>query len=130
MKKKSKVLILVGVIIIVIIFGVVKFISLMEETTKQFDDVEIHNVNLAKIENGEYTGSFRTTAVSVEVKVIVKDHKINNIEILKHDNGQGAKAEAITDKVISEQSLEVDFVSGATYSSKAILKAIENALDN
>ncbi len=37
-------------------------------------------------------------------------------------------AEIITDKVIDTQSLQVDAISGATYSSKTILKAIENAL--
>jgi uncharacterized protein with FMN-binding domain len=31
-------------------------------------------------------------------------------------------------KIIEAQSLEVDVVSGATGSSKAILKAVENAL--
>jgi len=39
-------------------------------------------------------------------------------------------AELITDMVIDSQSLKVDVVSGATYSSKIILKAIENALAN
>ena len=40
----------------------------------------------------------------------------------------GEKAEVIIDKVMAEQSLEVDVVSGATLSSKCILNAIENAL--
>jgi uncharacterized protein with FMN-binding domain len=47
---------------------------------------------------------------------------------VKHVNGQGKPAEVITEKVIETQSLQVDVVSGATYSSKVILKAIENAL--
>jgi len=34
----------------------------------------------------------------------------------------------IVDSVIENQSLDVDAISGATYSSKVILKAIENAL--
>ncbi|GAI95081.1 unnamed protein product, partial [marine sediment metagenome] len=33
-------------------------------------------------------------------------------------------------KVVEAQTLQVDAVSGATYSSKVILKAIENALNN
>lgn len=35
---------------------------------------------------------------------------------------------ALADDVISEQSLEVDTVSGATVSSICIMKAVENAL--
>ena len=40
----------------------------------------------------------------------------------------GEKAEEIIYEVINMQSIDVDTVSGATYSSKVILKAIENAL--
>lgn len=51
-----------------------------------------------------------------------------DIEILKHRNGKGKKAEVIIDDVIKEQSLLVDAVTGATISSRAIFKAIEDAL--
>jgi len=47
--------------------------------------------------------------------------------IIEHFNGRGEKAEAIIPRVIEAQSLDVDVVSGATGSSKAILKAIEDA---
>jgi uncharacterized protein with FMN-binding domain len=40
----------------------------------------------------------------------------------------GKKAEAIVPAIIEAQNLTVDVVSGATGSSKAILKAVENAL--
>jgi uncharacterized protein with FMN-binding domain len=60
--------------------------------------------------------------------VTVKNHTIKKIELLKHKNGQGQGAEIIPDKVMEVQSLKVDSVSGATYSSKVILKAIQDAL--
>jgi uncharacterized protein with FMN-binding domain len=44
----------------------------------------------------------------------------------KESQGQGA--EIIPEKVIEAQSLKVDSVSGATYSSKVILKAIQDAI--
>lgn len=66
----------------------------------------------------------------MEVEVTVRQHKITDILIVRHDNGLGGAAETITDDVIREQSLEVDAVSGATVSSKCILKAIENVLEN
>ena len=40
------------------------------------------------------------------------------------------KASALIDTVIKKQSTNVDSVSGATYSSKGILEAITNALEN
>ncbi|MEA1883434.1 MAG: FMN-binding protein [Thermotogota bacterium] len=54
--------------------------------------------------------------------------KIQDIKINKHVNGKGKGAEEITKDVIAQQSLKVDTVTGATYSSIAILKAIEQAL--
>lgn len=48
--------------------------------------------------------------------------------LIQHDHGRGAKAEAVIDTIIDKNTLDVDVVSGATMSSTAILKAIENAL--
>lgn len=48
--------------------------------------------------------------------------------MLEHQNGLGKKAGIINKSVIDNQTLKVDSVSGATVSSKVILKAIENAL--
>lgn len=55
---------------------------------------------------------------------------VSFIKIIEHENGLGGKAEKIVDDVISRQSLEVDALSGATVSSKYIIKAIENALQS
>jgi uncharacterized protein with FMN-binding domain len=49
---------------------------------------------------------------------------------LKHVNGKGTAAESIPETVVEKQTLQVDSVSGATYSSKVILLAIETALKN
>ncbi|MGC9311856.1 MAG: FMN-binding protein [Sediminispirochaetaceae bacterium] len=83
---------------------------------------------LQDLEDGLYTGEFEKGLVAAEVEVQVRDHAIEAIEILRHDNGRGRKAERIVDDVITRQSLQVDVISGATYSSKVILKAVENAL--
>jgi len=66
--------------------------------------------------------------VADEVMVTVRDHKITGIEIIKDVSQRGQRAEPILSRVISAQSLHVDTISGATNSSKVILKAIENAL--
>ncbi|MFW6287261.1 MAG: FMN-binding protein [bacterium] len=96
----------------------------------EINNLEIKEVDLTQVRDGEYIGECNTTLVSAEVKVIVEDHKIINIDILKHKNGRGEKAEKIVDSVADKQSIQVDMVSGATGSSKVILKAIENALRN
>lgn len=84
--------------------------------------------DLAQIADGTYSGSCDNGLVKVRVEVLVKNHAIVEVRLLEHDNGLGSAAEIITDMVIQRQSVEVDAISGATISSKTILKAVENAL--
>jgi len=48
--------------------------------------------------------------------------------VMKHMHGKGYGADVLASRVIETRSLEVDAVSGASGSSKAMRKAIENAL--
>lgn len=92
-------------------------------------DISISDIDLENVGDGVYTGEYSAPPVSVAVQVTVTNNKIVDIEILRHDNGLGSKAEKITDKIIGQQSLDVDAVSGATLSSVCILKAVENAVE-
>nr|WP_321294429.1 FMN-binding protein [uncultured Sphaerochaeta sp.] len=78
--------------------------------------------------DGLYEGTYSTFPVKVRVQVHVLDQRIQAISLLEHRNGQGEPAEAILETIVEEQSLAVDTISGATYSSIVILKAVEQAL--
>ena len=95
---------------------------------KQADNVVISTLELSSIDDGIYMGEYILSPVKVIVQVQIKNHKIHEIKILEHQNGFGEKAEIINERVMEKQTLEVDVVSGATVSSKVMLKAIENAL--
>lgn len=84
--------------------------------------------NLNQIADGTYLGNCDNGLVKVQVQVSVQNHNITDVQLIKHDNGLGSAANSITENVIKQQSVEVQAVSGATYSSKTILKAVENAL--
>ena len=90
--------------------------------------IEIENIDLQQVSDGEYTGEYDAILVKVTVKVVVKNHTIETIELLQHNNGKGGDAEVIPGNVVKAQSLQVDTISGATASSKVILEAIELAL--
>ncbi|MCR4436073.1 MAG: FMN-binding protein [Clostridiales bacterium] len=91
--------------------------------------VTLNSVDLAGIQDGDYKGSYKLGRWSNEVEVTVKDHKISDIRILKDVR---FPLKDVTDKMIQEviekQDVNVDVVSGATVTSKAYLKSIENAL--
>ena len=81
--------------------------------------------------DGVYRGNYSLsgTPVKVTLDVTVQVNSITGIKIVQHTCSPiGKKAEKITQNIIEGQSLEIDAISGATASSKAILKAVENAL--
>ena len=91
-------------------------------------EIEIRTPDLSHLADGTYQGELDVGFIAAEVSVVVKDHTIAEITIVKHKNERGGPAEVIIDEVIATQSLEIDTISGATNSSKVILKAIEIAL--
>ena len=90
----------------------------------------IGSPDLSLVADGNWKGSCSQGPIKVEVEVAVVAHRIESVKILKHRTMKGKPAEAIVDSVVAAQSLQVDVVSGATGSSKCILKAIEVALES
>lgn len=125
MKRIFKIIILMVLVMVVLIAG---FTVFTQSKLKALVQTPIPSVALDTIDDGIYEGNYSVFPVTVKLNVTVKGHEITEILILEHVNGQGGKAEAIADQVIEKQSLQVDIISGATYSSKVILKALENAL--
>jgi uncharacterized protein with FMN-binding domain len=87
--------------------------------------------DLALKADGVYRGNYDLsgTPVKVTLDITIQNHKIIEIGIVQHlCSPIGKKAEKITNEIIEAQNLDVDTISGATASSKAIIKAVENAL--
>ena len=129
MKKRTK-KILIGIAIALVLISISAFVFMSKANAEleQLTNMKIQEINLSDVADGDYQGKYKVFPISVEVKVSVSNHIISDIVIEKHFNGQGKPAEVIVNQVIATQSLQVDSISGATYSSKIILKAIENAL--
>lgn len=92
------------------------------------ENILIEEVDLSKVSDGIYIGECSVDYIRAKVEVEVKAHQIVNIELLEHINERGEKAESIIDKIIEQQSIDVDAVTSATNSSKVIKQAVENAL--
>lgn len=90
--------------------------------------LEIGAVDLSTVVDGEYIGICQNKILFAVVKVKISDNQIMRIDILEHKESYMEQARVFSDNIISEQSLEVDVVSGATLTSNTIRKAVENAL--
>ena len=122
--------IIISVIVIVVICSVlaINYLKRISNYKQKVNNIIIQEVNLDNKKDGKYIGEFDADVISAKVEVEVKDKKISNINLIEHKTDRGAPAEVIPQKVVDAQSLKVDAISGATNSSKVILKAIENAL--
>ena len=82
-----------------------------------------------------YDGTYEGTGTgfknaTTKIAVTVKGDKIVKLETSSHGDTPGyyKNAQVILDKMVEKNSTEVDTVSGATYSSKGIIQAVEDGL--
>lgn len=127
-KKRNWLWISLSIILVIGLVGSIGF-YLINDQLKQLVKTPIGTVDLSLLEDGIYKGEYASFPVSVVLEVTIQNHQMTQIVILKHDNGQGKPAEVILSDVIATQSLEVDAIAGATYSSKVILLSLQNALN-
>lgn len=106
-----------------------------KEDKKKDEDKKEEQKSTAKgsfdVSDGTYYGTGTGFAGRIKVAVTVKDKQITAIEIVENEADDDAffsRAKGVIDKIISGQTLEVDVVSGATYSSNGIISAVKNAL--
>lgn len=99
-----------------------------ERGTNGQDHPAVEWTGFEKVRDGEYTGEYGGFFSLTRVRVVVKDGTLLKIEILAHRHGPGYGAERLTEDIRGKQSLDVDAVSGATKSSRVLVKAVETAL--
>jgi len=124
--KKRRILVIIILIIIILIAIFLFFLFYGKSETL---NLTINNVNLSTISDGIYLGQYVKGRFNYKVEVIVKNNKIESIKILNQTSTYLNTSETIIKRVLEKQSLDVDVVTGATATSKGILKAIENALN-
>ena len=103
--------------------------SVKEETTKSEEQEQAVKGSF-DLTDGVYKGTGTGYAGEITVAVQIKDKQIVAIDILSSSDDAAffKRAQAVIDKIIEGQTLEVDTVSGATYSSRGIISAVKNAL--
>ena len=82
--------------------------------------------------DGTYTGEAQGYGGPVKMEVTIENEQITDCTVLsaeKEDTAYFDAAQGVIDEVLDEQTAEVDTVSGATFSSRGILGAVEDALE-
>lgn len=92
-------------------------------------NLEIEDSNLAGLEDGVYYGEAEVGNYVYKVNVEIKSHQIVKIESVDpRKSPYVAYAEGVFGKIIGDQNADTDAITGATTTSKAYMKAVENAI--
>lgn len=118
--------IIVGVIIAILVAGML----VVMEKDRDLRNVSIDEVDLGRVPDGVYFGSYKNWRMTNEVEVIVKDHRIVAIKNINKmpDNRSQEIVDKATESIIVKQSVQIDVISGSSLNTKSFQKAVENAL--
>lgn len=84
------------------------------------------------VSDGTYTGKGTGFRGETEVSVTVESGKIADITVLSYQDDEryfSRASDSMIEAILNNQSLRVNTVSGATFSSNGILEAVADALD-
>lgn len=81
--------------------------------------------------SGTYTAQAKGMMGDVKVEVVIADGKIESVSVVSHDETAGLSdpaIELVPQAIVEAQGTDVDTVSGATVTSEAIIKAVDECL--
>ena len=116
------------VILGIVLLGTSGCLSLTASIKKRLAKIENEDIDMETVEDGIFEGHSELDLVKVDVKVLVENHKLIKVELLRHECGFGHPADVIVDKMVEQNTWDVDAVSGATVSSEIIKNAVNKAL--
>lgn len=98
------------------------------------EETEVENTEAAVVldgafdlADGTYEGSANGFSGKIKVSVVIKNQTIRSINILSNSDDEAffnRAKEGVTASILAKQSTDVDTVSGATYSSRGIMNAV------
>jgi len=115
-------IIILIIIVISVVFG---FLGLKETST-----LKISTVNFNNLPDGTYKGSYENYRWTNSLTVTIENHRITAITPIVTQSGREKLVTELSQRIIDEQISKVDAISGATASSNAFLKSIEDALSH
>ena len=124
-KVNRKIVVSIGLttLIFLIVSSIIQYLEL-----SHYRNLPIGAIDLDKVEDGLYFGEAKY-GFEYKVKVVVRNHSIKDIVILQNrDSFYAVLAEGIKFKIIREQRINPDAITGATTTSKILMKSIEDAI--
>ena len=126
---KKKIFIAIGIILVVLLIGGIVIIT---SGLSDGANATLDGIDLSGVSDGSYIGTYDHGRWTNTLTVHVENGKIIKIDIDKDVFAAGITncSDEVFRRVTEVQNTQIDVVAGATVTSKAYLKAIEDALSN
>ncbi|MGI6083396.1 MAG: FMN-binding protein [Limnochordia bacterium] len=113
----------------ILIMGVVGLLLMAGQSS--IKELSVEEIDFTALRDGVYAGWFEGGRWSNGVEMTVTEGQVVAIEVTKDMRFSLDKArQEVIDRVLRAQSLQIDAVAGATVTTKAYLKAMEDALSH
>ena len=123
-----KILTVAGIILLVVVVALGALVVLTEGQRREDRGLVIAEVDISQVPDGVYHGSYKGWN-QFAVLVTVSGGRVTDIEIADDSRDRSsAVTDEVVGRVVSGQTLGLDAVSGATITTNAFLKAVEQAL--
>ena len=123
-KKKVVLLVIMLLLLIGLVWGII-YLKSVSDYKQAVKETTFEEINISDIPDGVYIGEYDVNFIYARVEVTVQNGEITNINILEHRHERGKAAEAIANKIVDEQKIDVDAISGATNSSAVIKRLLK-----
>lgn len=132
MKGRGRIKMIIFIIVIFIAAGLVGALLFTGKEREEGRNLPITNVDFKHLEDGTFIGEYEGGMYKLranKVQVTTSQGKVTKIVLLEDKEKRTPEfTQQLYNRVIKSQSLNIDTISGATITSKAYLKSIEDAL--
>ncbi len=128
-EKESRAERLISAVVLAAVVVGVAGLTLSEQGLEKYRRMAIREVSGAGIPDGLYSGESEIGKITYRVEVEVRAGRIAGVSAVGGPHSVYAEyAQGVFNKIIRDQSANTDAITGATTTSKAYMKAVEDAL--
>ncbi len=103
-------------------------ISRRKVRLKEAAALPFYKIEMSQVADGEYNGKTYTSFLHLQLKVIVENQQLKDIQVIENEGVDGETARPIIQKMIEENKIVVPAVEGAELGSLVYISCVSTAL--
>ena len=104
------------------------YVSRKKIRIKEAASLPFYEIDMSQIADGEYEGKTYTSFLHLQLKVIVENHKLKDIQVIENKGYDADTALPILKNMIEENSVIVPAIKGSEIGSLVYISCVSTAL--